>query len=85
MNTTRSVTVDDLTAAIAAVAPDVAGEVAGLDRDIDLFEEFGLDSMDRLNIMTALSEATGREISERQYPELTSINRLMAYLDGPVT
>jgi acyl carrier protein len=84
VNHVRSATLDDLVAAIAAVAPDVVDEIAELDRDVDLFEEFGLDSMDRLNIMTALSEVTGCEISERQYPELTSINQLMAHLGGSV-
>ncbi len=38
-----------------AIAPDVADELPDLDPDIDLFEEYGLDSMDRLNIMTALT------------------------------
>jgi acyl carrier protein len=83
VNATRPATLADLTAAIAAVAPDVVDEVADLDRDVDLFEEFGLDSMDRLNVMTALADATGREIPERRYPELTSINQLLAYLSGP--
>ena len=83
MNEPRPATLDDLVAAIATVAPDVVDEIADLDRDVDLFEEFGLDSMDRLNIMTALSDATGREISERQYPELTTINQLLTHLGNP--
>lgn len=71
---------DQITAAIGAAAPDVVDEIAGLDPDADLFEEFGLDSMDRLGIMAALSTATGVEIPERDYASLTTIRRLVAYL-----
>jgi acyl carrier protein len=66
--------------AIAATAPDVADELGDLDPDLDLFEEFGLDSMDRLNIMTALTASTGVEIPDDRYPQLTSMNQLIAHL-----
>jgi len=66
--------------AIAAVAPDVADELPDLDPDLDLFEEYELDSMDRLNIMTALTASTGVEIPDERYPQLTSMNRLIAHL-----
>ncbi len=69
--------------AIAATAPDVADELGDLDPDLDLFEEFGLDSMDRLNIMTAITEATGVEIPDDRYAHLTSMNRLLAHLSAP--
>lgn len=42
--------------AISTIAPDVADELPDLDPDADLFEEYGLDSMDRLNIMTAIAQ-----------------------------
>ena len=61
--------------AISMIAPDVADELPDLDPDADLFEEFGLDSMDRLNIMTALTQSTGAEIPDDRYPQLTSMNR----------
>ena len=66
--------------AIAATAPDVADELADIDPDLDLFEEFGLDSMDRLNIMTAIAESTGVAIPDDRYARLTSVNRLLAHL-----
>ena len=66
--------------AIASIAPDVTDELPDLDPDIDLFEEYGLDSMDRLNIMTALTASTGVEIPDQRYPQLTSMNRLIAHL-----
>jgi acyl carrier protein len=68
--------------AISTVAPDVADELVDLDPDVDLFEEFGFDSMDRLNIMTALAQSLGVEISDARYPHLTSINRLLAELSS---
>ena len=70
-------------AAIAATAPDVADELADLDPDLDLFEEFGLDSMDRLNIMSAIAASTGVEIPDDRYPHLTSLNRLITHLSAP--
>ncbi len=68
--------------AIAQVAPDVEPELADLDPDVDLWVELDLDSMDHLSVMTILSESTGREIPERDYPVLTSLSQLRAYL-GP--
>lgn len=67
--------------AIAAVAPEVEPELATLDVDVDVWAELELDSMDHLSVMTRLSEATGREIPEADYPQLTSISQLCAYLD----
>ena len=76
----RAVVVD----AISTIAPDVADELPDLDPDVDLFEEYGLDSMDRLNIMTALAQSTGVEIPDDRYTQLTSMNRLVAHLaTGP--
>jgi len=67
-------------AAIAQVAPEVEGELADLDPDVDLWTELELDSMDHLSVMTILSESTGREIPERDYPLLTSMSGLTRYL-----
>lgn len=66
--------------AIAEVAPEVEPELVGLDRDADLWEELELDSMDHLSVMTILSDATGREIPERDYPSLMSVSQLCGYL-----
>lgn len=66
--------------AIATVAPEVEPELDGLDRDVDLWEELELDSMDHLSVMTILSDTTGREIPERDYPSLTSVSQLCGYL-----
>ena len=67
-------------AAVAATAPDVADEIGSLRDDVDLFEEFGLDSMDRLSVMTALVASTGVEIPDSEYSRLTTMNRLIGHL-----
>lgn len=66
--------------AITATAPDVADDLATIGDEDDLFEEFGLDSMDRMNIMTALSESTGVAIPDEQYSRLNSIDDLIGHL-----
>ena len=66
--------------AIAEVAPEVAPELDDLDPDVDLWRELELDSMDHLSVMTRLSEATGRDIPERDYPKLRSLHAICDYL-----
>lgn len=89
MNTDRPIRnetrpADDHTAlikqAIAAVAPELEPELADLDPDVDVWVEFELDSMDHLAVMTKLSEATGIDIPERDYPELTTLDSMREYL-----
>ena len=67
-------------AAIADVAPELESELADLDRDVDLWTELQLDSMDHLAVMTRLATQSGRDIPEREYPHLTTINALRDYL-----
>jgi acyl carrier protein len=66
--------------AIAEVAPELEGELPDLDPTVDLWRELELDSMDHLTVMTRLSEATGRDIPERDYPKLGSVDAVCAYL-----
>ena len=66
--------------AIAEVAPELAPELDDLDPNVDLWRELELDSMDHLSVMTRLSEATGRDIPERDYPKLRSLNAICEYL-----
>ena len=74
-----------LLAAIAEVAPELEPELADLDHDIDFWIELQLDSMDHLAVMTQLCEQTGREIPERDYPRLTTVNALRGYLTSEIT
>ena len=69
-------------AAIADVAPELEPELAGLDPDVDFWTELQLDSMDHLAIMTRLATESGREIPERDYPRLTTVNALRAFLSA---
>ena len=65
---------------LTEVAPELAAELEDLDRHVDLWRELELDSMDHLSVMTKLSEATGREIPERDYPRLLSLQAISDYL-----
>lgn len=66
--------------AIADVAPELEPELADLDHDVDFWAELQLDSMDHLGVMTRLSEQTGIEIAERDYPRLTTIASIREFL-----
>lgn len=76
--TTHETAYSILTAAISRVAPEV--ELDDVDRDADLREETDIDSMDFLNVVTAVHEATGLEIPERDYPSLATVNGFVDYL-----
>ena len=65
-------------AAIAEVAPDA--DLSAIDPTAALTEQLELDSMDFLNVVVAVNEATGVEIPERDYPELSTLDRFAAYL-----
>jgi acyl carrier protein len=73
-------TVAMILSAIADVAPELEPELADLDHDVDFWTELQLDSMDHLAVMTRLSEQTGIDIAERDYPHLTTINALRDFL-----
>ena len=83
MNTTQHTTEDPtslLFAAIADVAPELTDELPGLDRDVDLWDALELDSMDHLNVMERLANATGCDIPELDYPQLTSVDQIVDYV-----
>ena len=62
------------------IAPDIDASVA--DPGVDLREEFDIDSMDFLNLVTALHERLGIDIPELDYPKLASIDAATVYLEG---
>jgi acyl carrier protein len=45
-----------------------------------LCEQIDLDSMDLLNLVIAIHEATGVDIPEADYPEMASLDGCAAYL-----
>jgi acyl carrier protein len=60
------------------IAPEV--ELDDLDPEALLQEEADLDSMDFLNLVTALSEESGIEVPERDYPALATLTGFEEYL-----
>lgn len=64
--------------ALAGVAPEVENQP--LDPGTDFRDQMDLDSMDFLNFVTALHEATGIDIPERDYPQLASLEGCIDYL-----
>jgi acyl carrier protein len=73
-------TIDVIRDSLAEIAPEV--DVDALDPDVELRDQVDLDSMDFLNLIQAIADATGIEIPERDYPRVATIAGLRAYLDA---
>ncbi len=72
----RAIFLEELT----RVAPDIEAEEVGDDDHIQ--DDLELDSMDVLNLVTALHERLGVDIPEKDYPEISTVVRATAYLGG---
>lgn len=68
-----------LIAELGRIAPDV--EIADVDRAGDLRDEFDIDSIDFLNLVTALGKRFELEIPEADYTQIASFDRLLGYLE----
>ena len=62
------------------IAPEV--DLATVDPAADLREAIDIDSMDFLNLVTALHHRTGIEIPELDYPKLVTLSGMVAYLEA---
>jgi len=62
------------------IAPEV--DLATVDPAADLREAIDIDSMDFLNLVTALHHRTGIEIPEIDYPKLVTLSGMVAYLQA---
>jgi len=60
------------------IAPEV--DTDQIDPALDLREQIDLDSMDILNLVIAIHEATGVDIPEADYPQMASLAGSIAYL-----
>ena len=60
------------------IAPEVEAEQ--VDPAVDLREQIDLDSMDILNLMIAVHEATGVEIPEADYTKMSTLDACVSYL-----
>jgi acyl carrier protein len=69
-----------LTRLLGRIAPEA--ELDALDPDAPLQEALDLDSMDFLNLVTAVEEETGREVPERDYPTISTLAAFSTYITG---
>jgi len=60
------------------VAPEADIDDVGLGETLQ--EALDLDSIDFLNFVTGLTQATGKEIPEGDYPQLSTLDGAVAYL-----
>ena len=63
---------------LTSIAPEAQLDTA--DPLMPMQEELDLDSMDMLNLFTALHDRTGIDVAERDYPRLATIEGFVAYV-----
>lgn len=63
---------------LSGIAPDI--ETGNVDDDTRLRDEYDLDSMDALNLLTALHQRLGVNIPEREYAKMHTLGDLLDYL-----
>jgi acyl carrier protein len=76
------VTTDDARSLLGRLLHRIAPEVDldEVDPQAPLQEAMDLDSMDFLNLVTALHDETGIDVPERDYPRLSTVSGCIAYL-----
>lgn len=74
----RALILDEL----SGIAPDV--DLDGLDDRAHLRDEYDLDSMDVLNLLTALHKRLGVSIPETDYARMHTLQELLDYLEPRV-
>lgn len=62
------------------IAPEADLDAVGDGEQLQ--EALELDSMDFLNLMTALHEATGVDVPERDYPLVATVGGFVSYVTG---
>jgi acyl carrier protein len=68
--------------ALTEVAPDV--DASQVNRSARFRDQFDFDSMDTLNLVTALHRTLGVDIPEADYPRLASLDEALLYLERKV-
>lgn len=63
---------------LVSIAPDIAPEA--IDDTDHLQDDLGLDSMDVLNLVTALHSRIGVDIPEVDYPKLSTLPSAVAHI-----
>lgn len=64
--------------ALSSVAPEL--NLAGIDPDVNVRDQYDLDSVDFLNIVLAIHAETGIDIPEVDYPKVATLNGCVEYL-----
>jgi acyl carrier protein len=65
---------------LARIAPEV--DLSAVEPGADLRDTLDLDSMDFLNFITGISQGSGHPIAEKDYPQLYTLDGLVAYLSN---
>ncbi|WP_170608737.1 acyl carrier protein [Ruegeria arenilitoris] len=68
---------------LVRIAPDIAPD--DIDDNDHLQDDLGLDSMDVLNLVTALHSRVGVDIPEVDYPKLSTLPSAAAYIFSKLT
>jgi acyl carrier protein len=63
------------------IAPEI--DIDAVDEHAPLREALDLDSIDFLNLVTALQEETGLEVPERDYPQIDTVAGFVTYVAAP--
>ncbi len=75
---------DEIKALVLRELSNIAPEIdpAQIDPAVNVRDQVDLDSMNVLDLMIAIHEATGVEIPEADYPKILTLNDFATYL-GP--
>lgn len=78
---------EEIRRAVLDVLTDVAPDanLAALDPDANLQQQFDLDSFDFLNLIVGLSERLGVEVPEQDYAAMATLRDSVAYLSRAVS
>ena len=75
---TRDELANALQEELGRIAPEIEFQTA--DRSQELYEAFDIDSMDFLNLVTAMHKRWSIPIPESDYDQLRSIDQILDYL-----
>jgi acyl carrier protein len=78
---------DEIRATVVRLLCEIAPEIdpAEVKQDVDLRDQFDLDSMDLLNFVVAVDEAVGVDIPESDYGRFTTLDEFVDYLAARTT
>lgn len=71
---------DTIVGLLLKIAPEV--DAAEIKPDVDLRDQLDIDSMDHLNFVIAMAKQFGLEIPEKDYPQLTTLDDCVAYVQS---